>query len=84
LIVHGGPNRALEVGERATSTLEGKKERGCVAQVVVDDFVGGDQSNGCLMDSVENFVYSEQELRTEGAAAGHLNGSLELGESVFG
>ena len=80
LLVHGGADGALEVRKRVPVA---PRVRG-VAQVVVDEFAGGSESNGCFVDGVEVFGDSEQELGPEGPAAVGLDDVLELGDGVLG
>jgi len=52
-IVHGGGHGVLEGRERIVIGIA--PAVGGVAQVVVEEFAGGDESDGCLVDSVQGF-----------------------------
>jgi len=83
LIVHGGADGVLELQGRVVVAVVVAPAVGGGAQVVVDEFAGGGESDGCLVDGVQGFSDLEQELGAEGATAGHLDGSLELKDGVL-
>ena len=79
-LMHGGTSVALELRKRVTIAAG---VRG-VTQVIVEDFAGGSESDGCLVDGVEVFGDLLLEVGAEGAAAVGLDDHLELGDGVLG